>query len=59
LKKQKPAKNKTSSAVPNIEIEAIARCFLPFIRDYFESEEGQREFAEWQRTQAEKKEQTR
>jgi hypothetical protein len=29
-------------------LEALARCLYPAIRSYFESEEGQREFAEWQ-----------
>jgi hypothetical protein len=29
-------------------IEALARCLLPGIRSYFESDEGWREFAEWQ-----------
>ncbi|MDR0935654.1 MAG: hypothetical protein LBM98_03105 [Oscillospiraceae bacterium] len=26
----------------------LARCLLPTMRTYFESEEGQRDFAEWQ-----------
>ncbi len=34
--------------IPQHEIEAIARCILPDILDYFESEEGQREFSKWQ-----------
>ena len=29
-------------------IEALARCLYPAMVAYFESEEGQREFAEWQ-----------
>jgi hypothetical protein len=29
-------------------LEALARCLLPAIRSYFESDEGQRDFAEWQ-----------
>jgi hypothetical protein len=33
------------------EVEALARCLLPAIRSYFESDEGQREFAEWQTRQ--------
>jgi hypothetical protein len=39
-----------SVAVPVI-IETLARCLLPAIRSYFESDEGQREFAEWQARQ--------
>ena len=32
-------------------IEALARCLLPSIRSYYESEEGQREYAQWQAKQ--------
>ena len=34
-------------APPEEALEALARCLLPSIRSYFESEEGQREFSEW------------
>ncbi|MDR0861461.1 MAG: hypothetical protein LBN30_01590 [Oscillospiraceae bacterium] len=37
--------------VPADAIEALARCLLPAIRSYFESAEGQAEFAEWQARQ--------
>lgn len=40
-----------NSGIPQYEIEKIARCILPDIRAFFESEEGQREFAEWKRQQ--------
>jgi hypothetical protein len=40
-----------NNPVPADAIEALARCLLPTIRSYFESEEGQREFAEWQARQ--------
>lgn len=33
--------------IPEHKIEAIARCLLPDILKYYESEEGQREFTEW------------
>ncbi len=33
--------------VPANVIEALARCLLPAIRSYFESEEGQAAFEEW------------
>ena len=32
-------------------IEALARCLYPAMVAYFESEKGQREFAEWQTEQ--------
>ena len=37
-----------NSGIPQHEIENIARMLLPDILAYYESEEGQREFAEWQ-----------
>ena len=33
--------------IPQHSIEAIARCIMPDILAFYESEEGQREFAEW------------
>ena len=44
-----------NSDIPQYAIEIIARCLLPDIIAFFESEEGQREFAEWKRQQEEKK----
>lgn len=46
-----------NSDIPQHKIEAIARCLLPDILAFYESEEGQREFAEWNRQrEAEKRE---
>ena len=36
------------SGIPQHEIETIARILLPDILAFYESVEGQREFAEWQ-----------
>ncbi len=36
-----------NSGIPQHAIESIARCILPDILAYYESEEGQREFREW------------
>ena len=33
--------------IPQHQIETIARCNMPDILAFYESEEGQREFAEW------------
>lgn len=41
--------------IPQHEIEALARCLLPEIQKFFESEEGKREFEEWKRKKEEKK----
>lgn len=37
--------------IPDYELEAIARCLLPDMQSYFESNEGKRAFAEWQAQQ--------
>ncbi len=37
-----------NTEIPQHKIETIARCLMPDILSFFESEEGQREFAEWQ-----------
>lgn len=41
------AKKKNTTGVPQHEIDALARALLPAIQALFESEEGQKEFAEW------------
>ena len=38
-----------NSGIPQHEIENIARILLPDILAFYESEEGQREFAEWKK----------
>ena len=44
--------DKLKSGIPKDVIEDLARTLLPSIRKFFESEEGQREFAEWKEQQA-------
>ena len=39
--------NDYGTGIPYHEVEALARVLLPEIQAFFESEEGQREFAEW------------
>ena len=45
MSRRKKLTNNTD--IPQHQIEAIARCLLPDILAFYESEEGQREFAEW------------
>ena len=45
-KRKKPINN---TDIPQHQIEAIARCILPDILAFYESKEGQREFAEWKK----------
>lgn len=44
-RKKKP--NDYGTGIPLHEVEALARVLLPEMQAFFESEEGQREFAEW------------
>ena len=53
MSRRKKLVNNTS--IPQHKIEAIARCLLPDIIAFYESDEGQREFAEWKRQQEENK----
>lgn len=46
------------SGIPQHAIEAIARCIWPDIQASFNSEEGQRMFAEWKAEQEAKKQVT-
>ena len=39
--------NDYGTGIPVHEEDALARVLLPEIQAFFESEEGQREFAEW------------
>ena len=43
-RKKKPVSN---SPYPDHVIETIARCLWPDIQAFYESEEGQKEFAAW------------
>lgn len=45
---------KLQSGLPRHELEALARCLLPDILAFFESDEGRREFEEWKNRQDEK-----
>ena len=35
--------------IPLHEIDALARCLLPDLMAFYESEEGQREFEQWKK----------
>ncbi|MCL2037347.1 MAG: hypothetical protein FWG83_08205 [Oscillospiraceae bacterium] len=39
------------TAIPAEAIETLARCLLPEIVKYFESDEGKREYEEWKSKQ--------
>ena len=41
-------KSNSGMDIPDYAIERIARCLLPIMQEYFESEEGQRELKEYE-----------
>ena len=43
--------NDYGTGIPVHEVDALASILLPKIQAFFESEEGQREFAEWKAQQ--------
>lgn len=49
MSRRKKLVNRTD--IPQYQIEAIARCLMPDILTFYESEEGQREFAAWKAQQ--------
>jgi len=38
----------TVNGIPNHVIDSLARSMLPMLRDFYDSEEGKKAFAEWQ-----------
>lgn len=55
--KRKKLINNTS--IPQHQIEAIARCILPDILAFYESEEGQWEFAKWKKQREEERQESK
>lgn len=54
MSRRKKLVNNTN--IPEYQIEAIARCLMPDILAFYQSEEGQREFAEWKKREEGKRE---
>jgi len=40
--------------IPKEALERLARCILPEIQKFFESDEGKREFEEWKKNKEQK-----
>ena len=47
----KKKNNDYGTKIPKHEVEAIAQTLYPDILAFFESEQGKREFAEWEKLQ--------
>ena len=41
-------RKKNDTGIPDYGIDALARALLPTIQQYFATEEGKKEFAQWQ-----------
>lgn len=41
-------RKKNTTGIPDFEIDSLARALLPAIQQYFETDEGKKEFAVWQ-----------
>lgn len=51
MKKQQP---KTKCDISDSQLKSLARVLLPIMREYLSSEQGQKDFAEWQQSQLNK-----
>lgn len=40
--------------IPEYQLESLARVLLPIMQDYLASEEGQKDYEEWQKSQLNK-----
>lgn len=44
----------TKCELPDSQLKSLARVLLPIMREYLSSEQGQKDFAEWQQSQLNK-----
>lgn len=44
----------TKCDIPDSQLKTLARVLLPIMREYLSSEQGQKDFAEWQQSQLNK-----
>lgn len=47
--KKKP--HQSGFDIPEYQLESLARVLLPLFREYLSSEQGQKDYAEWQQLQ--------
>ena len=55
LMSRKKATPKSDFDIPDYQLESLARVLLPIFQEYLSSEQGQKDYAEWQKTQLNKK----
>jgi hypothetical protein len=52
---RKKATPKSDFYIPDYQLESLARVLLPIFQEYLSSEQGQKDYAEWQQLQLNKK----
>lgn len=52
---RKKATPKSDFDIPEYQLESLARVLLPILQEYLSSEQGQKDYAEWQQLQPNKK----
>lgn len=52
---RKKQTTKTDFDIPEYQMESLARVLLPIMQEYLTSEQGQKDYAEWQELQLNKK----
>ena len=52
---RKKATPKSDFDIPDYQLESLARVLLPIFQEYLSSEQGQKDYDEWQKTQLNKK----
>ena len=50
----KTKQHKTDFDIPEYQLESLARVLLPIMQEYMSSEQGQKDYAEWQQSQLNK-----
>ena len=48
---RKKATPKSDFDIPDYQLESLARVLLPIFQEYLSAEQGQKDYAEWQKTQ--------
>ncbi len=53
LEERNVAVDNNTSEIPKYVYESLARCLLPAIQEFYESDDGKKEYEEWKAKQSE------
>ena len=42
-----PKKRENKSGIPDLELDSLAKIFLPIVREFYASEKGEQEYERW------------